>query len=391
METDRKKILVLYASYGDGHIQVSQALKERFESAGCEVKLSDLFAEAYPVLNELTKFMYIKSYTLFPKLYGWSYYSTRHMRDDTPFAHWFHSWGTKKLKELLRGFQPDAVINTFPMLAMPELRKKTGVSIPIFTVITDFTLHQRWVHPLIDKYYVATEDLRDSLIAAGISSEHIAVSGIPLKQSFQPLERTPALYEKYGLDPLRKTVLIMAGSYGVLTGLKDICRAVAALPNTQLMIVCGKNKSLYHTMQETVKSLANAVVFGYCQQMHELMSLADVMVTKPGGVTLAESIQCALPLVLLRPVPGQERDNAEYFAEKGAAIISYSEEQAVSGVRNFLSDTPQRAKALQALHSLQKKQVAETIVADILEHIRPGPVLQGPAAKRRRVTSGKNA
>jgi processive 1,2-diacylglycerol beta-glucosyltransferase len=364
----KSKVLILFASYGDGHIQVSNALKERFEAdAGCEVKLVDLFAEAYPRLNELTKYIYIKSYTLFPKLYGWSYYSTREMRDDTWFSAWFHGWGTGKLRQIVERERPDAVVNTFPTLAMPELRRRRGMRIPIFNVLTDYVMHARWIHPLIDRYYVATDDLKAAMANAGVPEHRIRATGIPLKRAFRPVERAEALYAKYGLDPARRTVLIMAGSYGVLQGLRDVCDALAALPDAQLAVVCGKNESLYASMRDMAERTPNAKVFGFMKEMHELMSLADTMVTKPGGITLTEAIQCELPVVLLRPVPGQERDNADYLASRGAAFVAKDDAQVLDIIRSLLEMPERRRRAVQAMAALKRTASAERIVQDILE------------------------
>lgn len=386
----KKKILILYASYGDGHIQVSRALQERLHEEGADAVLVDLFAEAYPILNAITKYVYIKSYSAFPKLYGWSYYSTREMGNDTLFSTWFHSWGMSKLKEILQRERPDGVINTFPMLAMPQLRKKsTDAAVPIFNVLTDFALHRRWIHPLIDRYYVATDDLKADLVAAGVPEHRVQATGIPLKASFRPVERSAALYEKYGLDPGKRTVLIMAGSYGVLQGLRDVCAALSALPRVQLVVVCGKNETLFSSMAETARELPNLRVFGFMKDMHELMSVADTMVTKPGGITLSESIQCELPVVLLRPVPGQERDNAEYLASKGAAFIARTDEEATLRIRALLEHSEQREAAVRSIASLKKTQAAETIVSDVLAHLAlsPSESAGSAAADRRRITS----
>jgi processive 1,2-diacylglycerol beta-glucosyltransferase len=388
MTVRRKKILILYASYGDGHIQVSRALQEQFENAdSCEAMLIDLFAEAYPLLNALTKYIYIKSYTLFPKLYGWSYYSTREMRNDTLFTTWFHSWGMSKLREIIQREQPDAVVNTFPMLAMPELRKKTGISMPIFNVMTDFVLHWRWLHPFVDKYYVATDDLKTQLVRTGLPEHRIEAAGIPLKRSFQLLDRTPALYEQYGLDPGKQTLLVMAGSYGVLQGLREMCGTLAALPGIQLIVVCGKNETLYATMRETAASSPNIRLFGFVKEMNELMSISDTMVTKPGGITLTESIQCGLPVVLFRPVPGQERDNAEYLASKGAAFIANDDDTLMRRIRGLLEHNGIRAEAVRSIAGLRKSASAETIAQDILETMHRFQIEGAASMERRRVSS----
>lgn len=384
MTAVRKKVIILYASYGDGHIQVSRALEERFGAGGeFETVLVDLFAEAYPALNALAKYVYIKSYTLFPKLYGWSYYSTREMGHNTLFSSWFHSWGAGKLKEILAREQPDAVVNTFPMLAMAELRRKTGIAVPIFTVLTDYTLHWRWIHPQIDRFYVATDDLKSAMIAAGVAGERIEVTGIPLKESFRRVERTDDLYESYGLDPRKRTVLLIAGAYGVLQGLREVSGRLASLPATQVLVVCGKNESLYASMSQSAP--AGVKVIGFAHRMHELMSLADTMVTKPGGITLTETIQCGLPVVLLRPVPGQERDNAQYLASRGAATIAHNDEEVTEAVTALLSDGQRRGMALQAMDALRQERSAERIVRNIQEAL--DAIRAETAAERRRIAS----
>ncbi|WP_199620407.1 MGDG synthase family glycosyltransferase [Paenibacillus alkalitolerans] len=388
MTVVNKKVLILYASFGDGHIQVSRALKEQFEcETGCKAVLVDLFAEAYPLLNSLMKFLYIKSYTMFPKLYGWTYYGTRHMPNDTRFSSWFNGFGMSKLKEIIDKEQPDAVLNTFPMLVMPELRKKTGIAVPIYNVITDFVMHRRWVHPLVDKYYVASEDLKAQLAGDGVPDHCIEATGIPLKKEFQIVERSSELFNKYDLDPDKKTVLIMAGSYGVLQGLKEVCQSLAAFPNTQLLVVCGKNKALYDTMCGCLRQYPSIRLFGFVQEMHELMAISDTIVTKPGGITLMESIQCLLPIALLRPVPGQERDNAEYLASKGAAFIAYDSDALIGHIRELLDNEEKRNKVRSIIESLRKQRSTEMIVQDILADLQTYRYETRAASEIRRVSS----
>ena len=170
------RILVLSAGYGEGHIQVSRVLQRCFHSRGIEnVKIVDLIGEAHPVINTITRYMYLKSYYIAPFVYGWLYYGSRQMGPDTLFSRLMKSFGLKKLEEIIVTEKPHAVINTFPHPAMSAFLKKTGVNIPTFTVITDFTLHYRWIQPEIDKYYVASDDLKNEMVAAGIPPERIVV------------------------------------------------------------------------------------------------------------------------------------------------------------------------------------------------------------------------
>ncbi|WP_166246093.1 MGDG synthase family glycosyltransferase [Paenibacillus turpanensis] len=366
---DRPKVLILYASYGDGHFQASKALKESFERAGVhEVVMIDLFAEAYPFINALTKFIYIKSYTVFPRLYGWAYYSTRYMRNDTLVSSWFHSFGLRKLKEIIRKVQPDLVINTFPMLVMPEFRKKTGVVLPTYHVLTDFALHHRWLHPNVDKYYVATEDLRDQVAQTGIPEDRIRVSGIPLKAAFGQPPTVSAVLQKYRLRTDRPTVLLMAGSYGVLQGLKAVCRSLSGL-DVQVLVVCGRNQMLFEDMNRSFGDLPHFRIFGFVQEIHELMAVSSLIVTKPGGITLSEALTFHLPIVLFRPVPGQERDNAIYLQHKGAAVIANHPQQLNEQIQTLLANPERLQQMREASRALQKGNSSETIVADILDDV----------------------
>jgi len=363
------KVLILLAGYGDGHYHVSRALQQCFAARGVtNVLLVDLFAEAYPTLDALTKFIYVKSYTVMPALYGWTYNRTKRMRSGSTLTSWFHAWGMGKLQQIVASERPDVVINTFPVLAMPELCRRLNVSVPIHNVLTDFTIHSRWIHPWVDKYYVATEDLRQELLESGVLQNQVTVSGIPLKQSFHDESRLSKeeINAKYNLQPDKKTVLIMAGSYGVLQGLKALTRKLSGRTDTQSIIVCGKNAGLHEAMTKEFGSDPSYRIFGFVQNVHELMRVADCIVTKPGGVTLSEALHCELPILLYRPVPGQERENAVYLERKGAARIAHRPAQLAAQIEQLLQDGELRAAAQNAIRAMKCANAAERIVSEIL-------------------------
>jgi len=182
----KPKILILYAMFGDGHFQVASALKEQFRSEGrCEAVAVDIFAESHPALNALFRGLYRLSAAYFPRLYGWSYSWTRGMSPNGLFAVWLHSFGAGRLRTVLRREKPDAVVHTFPFLALFRLRRRSGMELPGFTVVTDYELHNRWLHPDTDGYFVATEELRRELAFRGTRPDRVSVTGIPLRPDFQ--------------------------------------------------------------------------------------------------------------------------------------------------------------------------------------------------------------
>ena len=364
------KILILYAGYGDGHVQVSKALRYCFEASGSnQVLLLDLYARSHPLINELTRLVYLFSSKFCPQLYGWSYYLTRDNWTRHASFKIIDRFGLGALKNVIREEKPDAVINTFPMSVMPELRRRTDLQIPIYSVLTDFVLHDRWLHPEIDRYYVANEELKKAMMAKGIPAQSIKVSGIPIRREFcQPCQKD-RLYARYGLKPASKTVLIMAGAYGILPNLDKICQALLSLEDIQLLLVCGKNKAAQKTIEARFPREANMHIFGFVEKVQELMAISACMITKAGGITLAEALALSLPVIVYRPLPGQERENALFLEQKGAAMIAGKPEELLAKVKQILDEKDSLARMEQALQELQTKNASETVVLDVLNQL----------------------
>lgn len=369
--TSSTKIMILYASYGDGHYQVAKALREKFLENGVHnIVMIDLFKEASPTVNAITRYFYIKSYKVLPAVYGWLYYGTKHIRWDSFLAKRIQSYGVQTLKTIIEEERPDMVIHTFPMSVMPEICRKTGRSIPSVTVVTDFDLHRRWLHPGISKFYVATEDLKDKIAQAGIPREQIYVSGIPVKSAFEKYGDADSIVRQYGLGEAKHRVLIMAGSYGVMQGLRGLCDRLSSLEDVQMIVVCGKNHVLKKEMENHFAFNSNVKILGFVEQIHELMQISSCIVTKPGGITLSEAIMRELPILIYKPVPGQERDNALYLASKGAAKIAYEPKELEQEIMQLLADEQRLKQMQQALRALRKPQAADVIVSDILMELK---------------------
>ncbi|HHY68229.1 MAG TPA: glycosyltransferase, partial [Alicyclobacillus sp.] len=266
--------------------------------------------------------------------------------------------------------RPDAVINTFPVSTMPELRQKLGMEIPLAAVITDFALHQRWLHPAIDRYYVATEDLKQGLVRRQIPEDRVVVSGIPIRESFAtPVDRN-TIYGKYHFDPRKKIVLVMAGAYGVLQNTRQICKILAQDPDLEVVVVCGKNQPLRKVLETTLADQPSIHVFGFVEQIHEFMAVASAMITKAGAITLSEALAMKLPTLIFRPAPGQERENASYLAGKGAVVVFKDMDEFRDRVGPLLRDERRLGQMRQAMAALQKPFAADTIVKDTLDLIQ---------------------
>lgn len=201
------KILLITASFGNGHYQVSNVLKHAFEEFGVgTVQVHDLYAEAYPRWNEIAKFLYKQAFTYGSFFYKHFFYFMDKMYG-TKATHWYVKLGEQRLEALLQTEQPDIVITTFPVGTVPEWRKKTKGKFQLYTIVTDYCLHRTWLHDEIDRYYVATEEVKHKILSNGIPIEKIYVSGIPIRKEFESIKSYGDVIQTYKLDPNRKKYL----------------------------------------------------------------------------------------------------------------------------------------------------------------------------------------
>jgi processive 1,2-diacylglycerol beta-glucosyltransferase len=366
----QRKIFILYARFGEGHWQAASALRHSFARQGtAEVKLIDLLAESHPFINEVSRFVYNKSYNVLPQVYGWVYEATKGMKSDSMFANWLHSFGSLTLQKLVESEQPDAIVHTFPILVLPFVAQRMGRKIPMFNVVTDFDLHLRWVHPDVDKYYVATEDLSEQLRELGVAPERIQASGIPTRSSLSANEVRASAAYSYGLVPNKPIVLVMAAANATLADTGELCRKLTERCKVQVAIVCGRNRTLEGALTEYFEFNSDVSVLGYVDRMNELMAISTCIITKPGGLTLSEAINSLLPIFLYRPVPGQERNNARYLESKGAAFIGYSSDQLITAIDEVLNNPGRLAEVQLALHELRKNGASDSIALDIVHQL----------------------
>ncbi|KEK22289.1 diglucosyl diacylglycerol synthase [Bacillus gaemokensis] len=362
------KVLILTAHYGNGHVQVAKTLEQTFRQKGIEdVIVCDLFGESHPVITDITKYLYLKSYTIGKELYRLFYYGVEKIYDKK-IASWYANFGRKRLKALLHAEKPDIVINTFPIIAVPELKKQTGFSIPVYNVLTDFCLHKIWIHREVDRYFVATDHVKKVMVEIGVPSEQIVETGIPIRKNFELTMNPEIIYNKYQLSREKKILLIVAGAHGVLGNVKELCQSFMSVPNLQVAVVCGKNDILKQELLGLQEQSPEALkVFGYVENIDELFRVTSCMITKPGGITLSEAAALQVPVILYKPVPGQENENALYFEKKGAAIVVREDAEIFVKTEGLLQDDMKLLQMKEAMRSIYRPEPACHIVDTILE------------------------
>ncbi|MEQ6375618.1 glycosyltransferase [Bacillaceae bacterium S4-13-56] len=367
------KVLILTGSYGNGHLQVTRTLSETFKRKGINnIVVSDLFLEAHPTLTSITKSFYIMSYTYGQRLYGLFYYggNKQSILSKTAFI---HKLGMQKLEEIVENEKPDIIVNTFPMLVVPEFRKKKGVTIPIFNILTDFCAHKNWIHEEIDRYYVATEELKQDIMNSNVPLSNIRVTGIPIQPQFEEDLEKQEILHKYDLKKDSEVILIIAGAFGVLKDMEEIVAKLSKEHRYQVVVVCGKNEKLRKKLTNRFLNTPRIKILGYSNHLYELMSVASIMVTKPGGITLSEALAIKTPLVLYRSVPGQELENACYFERKGAAFLVNDPTALIEKITQITRDSHLQNEMKLNMKKIHNPNAASVICTDILQFLEKNP------------------
>lgn len=215
---------------------------------------------------------------------------------------------------------------------------------------------------------VACEEVKESLVSWGIKAPSILVTGIPISPKFEVDKDREQIISKLGLNPVLPTFLVMGGVYGGLKSTKRICKTLSdSLVPVQSIIVCGNNKKLYHSLGEIIEHSLNPMVrLGYVNNVEELMSVANLIITKAGGLTVSEALTKRLPLVIYQAIPGQEEENAHFVQRRGAGQVAGTEGELVGILKRLLSNPEEiekmRGNAALALQGHSTERAVENML-----------------------------
>ncbi|WP_414733839.1 MGDG synthase family glycosyltransferase [Acetobacterium carbinolicum] len=361
-----KKILILTCSHGSGHKMVAQTLKESFEARGHLVCVEDLFDKTNPTLNRMIEKSYLLSYSIGSSFYERVYYDVEEYAHNKFMYNLWHLT-SKALLKMIEQFKPDCIINTYGYTISAILKKENYPHIKLFTVVTDFCIPKPWIHQDIDRYYVACENVEETLIKEEIPQEKILKTGIPVRDAFYARENRNRILSKYNLDSHKKILIIFAGTYGVLKNIKEICQQADKMDNLQTVVICGKNLHLQQELEQ--ENLTNTRIFGFVPDIHEFYSVGDLMVTKPGGITLSEVVTKKIPVILYNPTPGQEGENAQWFKSQGAAVVAHNFNELVLAIDALKENDIKRFSIKNNLGRIYNGHATNLITQDVLTQL----------------------
>lgn len=329
----------------------------------------DSYEYAALVVSRVVSDGYLRMVKTIPQMYRYIYDRAERATEVGPFRTWAHQFTAANLRPLMLRERPDAVVCThaFPCGAMAEYKNEFADAPPIVAIVTDFAVHGFWVHRNIDRYVVATETMRNSLMARRIAREAICVSGIPVRREFAPSsEKQAALRERLDLPRDRNVVLLMGGGLGIapvermLSALNSVGTPLAAA------VLAGKNARMGRRLSDTAENVNFPVrALPFVENVYDYMHAADVLVTKPGGLTTAEALVAQVPMVLSKPLPGQEERNARVLVEAGAAVRTRRVADLPAVVEGLLADPTRRERMLAAARRLGRPNAAGEAAAMI--------------------------
>jgi len=217
----------------------------------------------------------------------------------------------------------DIIINThfLPAEIIASIRRDKKINTPHMTVTTDYETHRLWVTDPCDHYCTATEEGAAYLEHWGVEGRDISVTGIPIHPAFnEPKQRATYLLSQ-GLVGDRIMVLQLAGGFGV-GPVEQIYRALLEIDvPLEIVSVAGRNEQVKKELEEIeVPPRHRSKVIGFTDKIHELMAVADLVISKPGGLTTSEVLASGAAMAIINPVPGQESRNSDFLLENGAAV-----------------------------------------------------------------------
>jgi processive 1,2-diacylglycerol beta-glucosyltransferase len=369
-----QRLLILSVSAGAGHVRAAQALEAAARAANPPLQAThlNLLTLVPRDFRKLYGEQYIKLVDRLPQLWSYLYAKTdRPTRDSLvgKLKRAAEKLNTRKLQAEIARLRPDAILCTHflpaELLSRQKARKAGSAALPALWVqVTDFDVHALWVHPHVDRYCVASDEVAFRLADRGVPRARISVTGIPVMPQFSAALERAACAAELGIDPGRFTVALMAGGAGVGSLDELAARLLRASDELQLVALAGRNAELLARLKNLAKSHPRQLFpLGFTTTVERVMSAADLVVTKPGGLTVSECLAKRKPMLLVSPIPGQEERNADYLLEAGAALKAADAATLEFKLGRLLAD-PARLRAMsEAAHRTGRPHAAQDVIA----------------------------
>jgi len=371
-----KKILIFYASYGGGHLNAAKSIKEYLDNnyTNCETELIDCVKYVNKPIEKITTTAYKEMAKKLPWAWGKIYNDSQ----KGPLAHITSKSNMMfaiKLLKLLRKKQPDLIISTHPFGSQmcSYLKRKNKITAKIATIMTDFSPHDQWLvgHEHTDYFFVAHDKMKNYLISKNIPENKVFDTGIPVSPKFWINHNKKDILNEFNLANNKKTILFFGGGEYGLGKSKTVeifDTLVSKFDNIQIIAIAGKNEKMKSSFESIVKenNKENSVkILEFTNKVPELMSISDLVISKPGGLTTSESLASNLPMIIINPIPGQEEENAEFLEENNVGIW-IRKHDSVYDIFNKVLSNPEKLKSMKENTKILAKKYSTADICKIL-------------------------
>ena len=357
-------ILLFYASYGSGHLSAATAIEQYIKENYPDAKTLKIDCVEYinKSINKISTSAYKSIILKTPVLWGQVYKLLKNdtILDITQFSNRFMA---KKIFTLFEDFEPDLVISCHPLggqiTSFLKSHKKTNCKLA--TVMTDFASHKQWLigKDYTDYFFVSNIEMKTSLISEGIYPNKIYVSGIPISPNFYKNYDKENIYKSLNIEKNKKNIIFFGGGSLGLSSSSNIQAILTSLlqatdESYQIIIISGKNQKLYNDFQKTINNTyhkSQIKLIDFTTELPELLPITSFVITKPGGLTITECISTNVPIILINPIPGQEKENAQYIADNKMGIWIKTNKPTSEYFQEIFNDT----KLIEEIKENQKK------------------------------------
>jgi processive 1,2-diacylglycerol beta-glucosyltransferase len=392
-----RRVLILSASAGTGHMKAAAALEKVFrrQPGVGEVRNVDALRFTNKLFRDFYSKLYIQLVQKAPTILGFVYRNSDEPWKTDRMRLMLDRLNTGPLERFIAKFKPDITVCThfLPAEIISYLIGKGKLNARLSIVVTDLDVHAMWLCRTFHRYFVALEESKVHLQVLGLPGNNITVSGIPVDPLFGEAEDRGELRAEAGFDSQRPLFLISAGAMGVSPA-AGVLDSLARLRHpAQAVVICGKNADLKEDLEKQAAAIEAGSpgltlrVIGFTDEMHRWMQMADLFIGKPGGLTTAECLASGLPMIIVAPIPGQEERNSDHLLEKGIALKCNEFTTLAYKLDNLLDDPVKLAHMREKALAFSRPRAADTIVDTLLNQpleeqaqIAPFKVVPGAAA-----------
>lgn len=371
-----KKILILYVKAGVGHLKAAEALKETF------VEKNNVDADAVDVLDyssKLLKLLYHNGYYLAskkaPALLDLMYklFATIGALDGKnaigKVGLFFHKINCRKFFLLVEKFNPDCIISThlLPAAFIADLKRQGKLNIPTAVIITDYEVQKIWVYPEHNRYYVSTPNMQTQLEKFNVPKNAIKISGIPIAKQFSIPQPKEEAKRQLKFNPQKRLVTLIQGNTGQVA-IEPIIKRMNSEKRTdfQLAVIISQKGNL----DKKAKNLLSQTniphqIFGFVNNMSTFLFATDILISKPGGIIVTESLSCNTPMIIVNPIPGQEIANMNFLLENNAALYAQNPDDLMKKISLLLDNKKVYDGLKKNIQKIAHPQSTQTIIEDI--------------------------